>query len=405
MRLTAPHTLIDAPIALPASKSISNRLLILQALSSQGDLIGLSKAADTVTLQKLLTEMPAVMDVGHAGTAFRFLTAFLSIQEGEFVLTGSERMKNRPIEILVEALRGLGAEIQYLEKVGFPPLKIIGKPLIGGEINMESNVSSQFISALMMIAPYMKNGLNINLIGEVVSQPYIEMTRSIMQSCGVDLNYKNNQIIIAYGRYRFNSITVEKDWSAASFWYELVSIGKVPHLLVSDITENSIQGDSRVVQLFKSFGVNSHFDEFGLHLSYDTELKNECLRLLDFSDTPDLVQPFLTTIAAKNYSMVLTGVHNLQFKETDRLQAMKNELRKLNSHIDIQSDSVLMMKGLDNNVSEPINISTYQDHRMAMSFAPLAFVYGSIGIENPEVVHKSYPDYWAQLEKLGFSIH
>ena len=388
------------PVTLPASKSISNRLLIIQALSAEGKITNLSDAEDTVVLQKLLREMPSVFDVGHAGTAFRFLTAFLSITKGEYILTGSDRMKQRPIAPLVDALRVLGANIQYLEQEGFPPLQIVGQELVGGTVEIESSTSSQFISALMLIAPNLKNGLEIVLAGDVVSKPYIEMTASLMKRCNARIDFTGNRIIMPPSNYIFSPIEVEYDWSAAGFWYELVAISKTPHLLLSGLKPESIQGDSRVVKLFELFGVQSNFDSAGLHLSYSsTEKKSP--RLLDFKETPDLVQPFFAMIAAKNFPMVLTGTRNLQFKETDRLQAMKNELKKFGAEIDIATDSVLLLKGMGVGLNTSITIKTYNDHRMAMAFAPLALL-ANLEIENPEVVEKSYPNYWIEMEKLGF---
>jgi len=402
MIIKAPNKILDVPVTLPASKSISNRLLIIQALSQSGEITNLSEAEDTVVLQKLLCEMPSTFDVGHAGTAYRFLTAFLSISKGEHILTGSERMKERPISPLVEALRDLGANIEYLEKEGFPPLKIVGQDLIGGKVEIESSTSSQFISALMLIAPKLKNGLEIRLKGDVVSKPYLEMTVALMRSCNAKVDFTGNTIKILSAKYSFVNIEVEYDWSAAGFWYELVVIAKIPHLLLSGVKPKSIQGDSRVMELFKMFGVQSKFDNAGLHLSYSsTEI--ESARLLDFKETPDLVQPFLAMIAAKNFNMVLSGTRNLQFKETDRLQAMKNELKKFGAEIDIAEDSVLLLKGIDAELKESISIKTYQDHRMAMAFAPLA-ILRDLELESPEVVEKSYPTFWKEWSKIGFTM-
>ena len=402
MIIKSPNIILDMPVTLPASKSISNRLLIIHALSQNGEITNLSDAEDTVVLQTLLHEMPSTFDVGHAGTAYRFLTAFLSITKGEHILTGSDRMKERPIAPLVEALRNLGANIEYLEKDGFPPLKIVGQDLVGGKVEIESSTSSQFISALMLIAPKLKNGLEIVLKGDVVSKPYLEMTAALMRSCNTKVDFTGNTIKIPSANYSFENIEVEYDWSAAGFWYELVAIARLPHLLLSGVKPESIQGDSRVIELFKLFGVQSKFDNEGLHLSF-TDSEIECPRILDFKETPDLVQPFLAMIAAKNFNMVLSGTRNLQFKETDRLQAMKNELKKFGAEIDIADDSVLMLKGFNAELSQPISIKTYQDHRMAMALAPLS-VFGDLVIENAEVVVKSYPSYWNEMKKLGFEI-
>lgn len=402
MKLSAPNKFADIPVILPASKSISNRLLIIQALAGTGEISNLSNAEDTTILRTLLNEMPPTFDVGHAGTTFRFLTAFLAINKGEHILTGSNRMKHRPIAPLVDALRVLGADIQYLEKEGFPPLKIVGRELEGGCVEIESSISSQFMSALMLIAPKLKNGLEIVLKGDVVSKPYLEMTAALMNSSNAKVIFTGNRIVIPKANYFFKSMEVEYDWSAAAFWYELVAISKMSHLLLVGVKPESIQGDSRVVELFGLFGVQSRFNEDGLQLSYSrTEI--ESAGLLDFKETPDLVQPFLAMLAVQNFKMGLSGTRNLQFKETDRLLAMKNELKKFGAEIDITADSVLMLKGIYSKLSPIIQVKTYQDHRMAMAFAPLS-VLTNLEIEHPEVVEKSYPNYWAEMKKIGFVI-
>ncbi len=406
MRLSAPNSINEAAVEVPSSKSISNRLLIIKALSDSGlgEITNLSRAQDTIVLAQLLTEMPAVFDVGHAGTAFRFLTGYLAITKGEHILTGSDRMKLRPISLLVDALKTLGAEIQYLEKEGFPPLKINGKELIGGQIEIDSSVSSQFISALMLIAPKLKNGLEIKLTGSKVSVPYLKMTAELMHNCGANVGFKGDVISITKSDYYFDSMEVEYDWSAVSFWYELVVIAQLPYLHIANVKQISIQGDKRVIELFSSFGVASTFDETGLHLRYSKPKEINCPRILDFKETPDLVQPFLAMAAVIGFTIVISGTHNLQFKETNRAQAMKNELSKFGVLLDVSDDSILMMQGLKENFHTLVNIETYQDHRMAMALAPLALISGELDIENPEVVEKSYPDYWHQLQKLGFKL-
>ena len=401
MKLHTPHTFLDATIQLPASKSISNRLLIIQAISGQGVIENLSDAEDTVVLNRLLLERPAVMDVGHAGTAFRFLTAFLSVTPGIWTLTGSDRMKKRPIAPLVNALRNLGAEIEYLEEEGFPPLRISGKTLKGGKVSISSGVSSQFISALLMIAPTFERGVELELTGDVVSVPYIEMTKTLMRNCGAEVSQNKNVLTVSSAAYRWEKMEVEYDWSAAAFWYEWVAIAKIPHVLLSGVKPESIQGDARVAKLFAPFGVESSFDSDGLHLRYRAPQQLDIPRIMDFSGTPDLVQPYLASIAAYNYPMVLAGTRNLQWKETDRLHAMKTELQKLGAIIDIAEDSVLLLKGINNHFPVPVSISTYDDHRMAMTFAPFVSICHELEILHPEVVQKSYPNYWLEVQKMG----
>ena len=406
MRLIAPNTIQETTVEIPASKSISNRLLIIQALSEfgVGEISNLSRAQDTIVLDQLLTEMPSQFDVGHAGTAFRFLTSYLAITKGEHILTGSDRMKQRPISPLVNALRSLGAEIQYLEEEGFPPLKIKGKELVGGQVEIDSSISSQFITSLMLIAPKLIRGLEIKLKGNQVSIPYLKMTAELMRQCGALVEFMDNVISISKSDYEFDSFEVEYDWSAASFWYELVVIGQIPHLHIANVKQESIQGDKRAIELFQPFGVESIFDETGLHLRYSKPKEINCRRILDFKETPDLVQPFLTMTAAVGFTIVISGTHNLQFKETNRALAMKNELSKFGIVIDVADDSILMMQGVGKDFHSRVIIKTYQDHRMAMAVAPMVLISGELEIENPEVVDKSYPDYWKQLQNLGFRV-
>ncbi|MFT4753034.1 MAG: 3-phosphoshikimate 1-carboxyvinyltransferase [Salibacteraceae bacterium] len=400
MKISAPKQLIDYPIEVPTSKSISNRLLMMQAMSGLGEIKDLSNAQDTQTLNALLTNMPAVMDVGHAGTAFRFLTAFLTIQKGTYLLTGSDRMKQRPIQVLVDALRQLGADITYLENEGFPPLKIKGGTILKGTIKVNARISSQFISALMMIGPYVDNGLEIQLANEPVSKPYIEMTAQLMRGCGVEVMYTNKGISIPSGAYSFSTYTIEKDWSSIGFWCELVVISKMSHLLIHKVTTDSIQGDREVLTLFKPLGLASHFDYKGLHLRFDESVISKTKKSIDFTNSPDLVQPFVATLAGISQSQTITGIITLKGKETDRCMALKKELLQFGSHLAYTENKMKVKAEKFTNPQEIVK--TYQDHRMAMAFAPLAFKCGELNIQNPEVVNKSYPQYWSQLQKLGF---
>jgi len=399
MKVIAPNKITSNTVEVPTSKSIANRLLIMQALAGEGKIKNLSRADDTVVLQEMLTNLPDTLNVGHAGTAFRFLTAFLAITNGSWILTGSDRMKKRPIFPLVDALQQLGADIEYLESEGFPPLKINGKSLNGGEVTVDSSMSSQFISALMMIGPKLKNGLSMNTSGKTVSVSYIEMTKKLMQQCGAKLNSIAGKIEIQHSNYDFGTIEVEKDWSSISFWYEMVLIGKIEHLLINEVVEDSIQGDAYVQELFKPFGIESKFDSEGLHLRYNTPV-TELPAKIDLNSTPDLTQPFIVAMAAIGHEIEITGIQHLRHKETDRAEALKIELAKFGAELLVSNSSLTLKKGTTHN--SKIAIKTYQDHRMAMAFAPLAWMYDGIEIENPEVVAKSYPDFWIQLEKLGF---
>ena len=399
MKVIAPNKIKNNSIEVPTSKSIANRLLIIQALAKTGEIKNLSTANDTVILHKMLRTLPMIMDVGHAGTAFRFLTSFLSITNGAWVLTGSDRMKKRPISPLVDALRYLGADIEYTESEGFPPLKINGKPLNGGTVTIDSSLSSQFISALMMIGPKLKNGLKISIKGEQVSVSYIEMTKKLMQQCGAKMAISNGGVEIKNSDYDFGVIAVERDWSAISFWYEMVLIGEIAHVLISDVVENSIQGDAFVQDLFLPFGVHSRFDSEGLHLSYESPLADLPSKI-NLNSTPDLTQPFIVAMAAIGHEIEITGVQHLKHKETDRAEALKIELAKFGAELAVSDASLTLKKGT---IHKPKTaIKTYQDHRMAMAFTPLSLIYREIEIENPEVVTKSYPDFWTQCKKLGF---
>ncbi len=400
MKLTAPDKYSNAVVEVPTSKSIANRLLIIQALAGSGLISDLSEAKDTQILKELTRSLPPVLDVGHAGTTFRFLTSFLALQQGTFVLTGSTRMRERPISVLVDALKELGANITYIDKKGFPPLKIIGAELLGREINVKANISSQFITALMLIGPYLESGLTIKLEGKMVSFPYISMTASLMESCGLPISIHGNQIMVPEGKYNFRSIKVEKDWSAIAFWYEYVAVGKIPHILIKEVSKHSIQGDSKVREVFEKLGVESSFDHLGLHLSFN-EGKVATKRLnFDLIQTPDLAQPLVVACVAQGHQAIITGLSTLKNKETDRGKALKVELAKLGIDIKVGEDFIELPGG-DVKVKPTIRINTYEDHRMAMAFAPLVLMTKILEIDHPDVVEKSYPHFWKQLSGTG----
>ena len=389
---------ITVRINLPASKSISNRALILDALSySPYDIQNLSNCDDTNVLVNALDSNDTTFDVGAAGTSMRFLTAFLSKTVGEWVITGSERMKQRPIKLLVEALNSLGARIEYIENEGFPPLRIFGSALIGGEIHLNGNVSSQYISALMMIAPCMQNGLKIVLDGKIISKPYIDMTKQMMDEYGVDVDFLCNVIQIKPQDYQPIPYKVESDWSAASYWYEILSLVGKGGVFLYGLGENSYQGDSKVANLFEQLGVKTSYLSDGVLLSTNGESTSKME--YDFTNQPDLTQTFAVTCCLKDIHFSFSGLESLKIKETDRIAALINELRKLGFLLVESEQNKLEWLGERCEVSENISIKTYDDHRMAMAFAPAALFY-SITIENPEVVSKSYPDFWKDFDQL-----
>jgi 3-phosphoshikimate 1-carboxyvinyltransferase len=336
-------------------------------------------------------------DIGAAGTAMRFLTAFLSKTMGEWVITGSERMKQRPIKLLVDALRSLGARIEYIEKEGFPPLHIFGSALTGGEIQLNGSVSSQFISALMMIAPYMQNGLRIKLEGEVISLPYIQMTINMMKEYGVEVTFKNKEIEIKPQLYKPIQYKVESDWSAASYWYEIMSIVGKGQIFLKGLYKNSLQGDSKVAELFEQLGVKTEYKADGVIL---TPNNNHVSNFeYDFIDQPDLAQTFAVTCCLKNIPFHFKGVQSLKIKETNRIEALIRELMKLGYVLFEPVDGELAWEGQHCKPLSTISIATYEDHRMAMAFAPATLIT-PIAIEHPEVVSKSYPDFWKDFNRL-----
>lgn len=393
---------VSSNVNLPASKSITNRAFIINSLS--GGVINIVKpsdAEDSIILKELLNEKGQVFNTNHAGTVMRFLTALFSILEGERVLTGSERMKQRPVKELTEALIALGADIQYLEKEGFPPLKIKGKKLSGGKIAVDSSVSSQFISAILMIAPYLKNGLEINLKGHVISAPYIEMTVDMMKICGAQVEEKGNSISVMPGNYKPTDIIVEQDWSAASYWYELVALSKEAKITLPGLSKSTIQGDSELDNIFKNFGVQSQETEGNIVIK---KLYKPVVTQFDydFTNCPDLAQTVAVTMAAKGIKGTLSGLKSLRIKETDRISALSSELKKLGVQTVCGTDYIQIPSC---KIQKPtVAIETYQDHRMAMAFAPLAVLLGEIKIKNPGVVKKSYPGFWIELENAGFKI-
>lgn len=411
MKLLAPNGPLTGEVELPISKSIANRYQIIAALESkrvmlnlflhltnvdnnqtlkqvQGDGLELLPE-DVKILHRALKSDETEINIGMAGTAMRFLTAFYSIQEGEtVVLTGDERMKQRPISELVTVLRQLGAEIDYLENDGFPPLKIVGKQLKGGKVEISASISSQFVSALMMIGPMMQDGLEIQLKGKVLSKPYIELTASCMRNCGVEVVIGESQISIPSGTYVVSDLDIESDWSAASYFYALAAARPNSKFLLKGLILNSSQGDSILKEWFSQMGVASVQNGNGVEISSSETINFP--KSIDFTHNPDLAQTFAFLAVTLRKPLVLTGLDNLRFKETDRVKALRRELKKLGVFVAIRGDSLSI---LDSMSCDKAFIETYNDHRMAMSAAVLSTVI-PIEIENPEVVAKSFPGFW-----------
>lgn len=391
---------INTQIKLPASKSISNRALIINALSySPYDIENLSDCDDTEVMVKALDSNDTHFDVGAAGTSMRFLTAFLAKTVGEWTITGSDRMKERPIKLLVDALNSLGAKIEYIEKEGYPPLKIYGSALVGGEIRMSGGISSQYISALMMIAPFMRDGLKLILEGEVISTPYIYMTIKMMQDFGVKVEFEKNIITIVPQNYQPIRYTVESDWSAASYWYEVLSILGKGEILLEGLQAHSYQGDSKVAELFESLGVQTEYVKEGVILKTTNQY---CSKFeYDFVNQPDLAQTFAVTCCLKDIPFYFKGVQSLKIKETNRVEALIVELKKLGFIVYEPAEGHLAWDGQKVKIDDlrTPSIATYHDHRMAMAFAPAA-LQSPIIIENPQVVTKSYPNFWDDFEKI-----
>ena len=387
-----------------SSKSESNRLLIIKALSEKEIKIkNLSKANDSVLLKNLLeSENLVVWDAQDAGTSFRFLTSFLAIKKEHVVLSGTERMKQRPVKVLVDALNKIGAEILYLENEGFPPIYVKGKiNQVKNKLDIPGDISSQYISSLLLIAPLLEKGIEINIEEPFYSRPYVNMTLNLMNSFGIKSEVKGNKISIKNQEFSSGSYIVESDWSAASYWYSILSISdNINNLTLQGLKKKSNQGDSVISELMKSFGVNTQYKEDGIVL---TKIKLDTEEIeLDFRDCPDLAQTILVVAAYHKIKLKVSGVESLKIKETDRLLAMKNELKKMGCDF-YEEGNYWVLEKRSQEIDEELSIDTYKDHRMAMAFAPLASKK-SIIINDPDVVVKSYPTYWEDLKKVGFII-
>src|SRR5690554_1780289 len=398
-------------IEIGGSKSESNRLLVLQALFPNISIKNLSESDDTLVLQQGLKAGNGTIDVHHAGTAMRFLTAYFAAKEGtEIILTGSKRMQERPIGILVDALKSLGSDIEYLKKEGFPPLKIAGRSLSKNTVRIKADVSSQYISALMLIAPTLPTGLCILLEGEVTSTPYIEMTLSLLKKIGIEVSFEGNEIRIFPKKTISDTlIAVESDWSSASYFYSLTALSTQFEIQLSTFAEHSIQGDSALSEIYKIFGVETKFrsiesdsdGERNIIVLSKQKIQLPASLVLDLSNTPDLAQTLAVSCFGLGIGCHLSGLHTLKIKEADRLVALKTELEKLGAAITIDDNSLYLEKS--STIHSGCQIDTYQDHRMAMAFAPLS-IRTNITVNNADVVSKSYPNFWIDIEKTGIEV-
>lgn len=404
-KVIAPHPAnIVGEIVLNGSKSIANRALIIRALCGENfNIDNLSNADDTAVLQQLLESESSTLDAGAGGTTFRFLTAYLATREGkDTILTGSERMQQRPIRILVDALNALGANITYLKKDGFPPLRIKGKKLKGGKISIPADTSSQYISALLMIGPTLQGGLQLTLEGEIVSLPYILMTLNLMKYFGAEWSMKGNTIHVQQGIYTPRDFFVEADWSAASYFYSICALSEKAEIKLHGLMEESVQGDAVIAYIMEKFGVESKFEDRTVTLTKKSGFVADDFFEYDFLECPDLAQTVISYGAAAGIKMECHGLKTLRIKETDRIAALHNELSPLGVSLKETGKDQWLLKINQHNTQVALQVKTYEDHRMAMSIAPLALKVKEVVIEEPQVVTKSYPAFWNDLEKLGF---
>lgn len=409
IKLTHPTKKVSGTVQLTGSKSESNRALIIQALSKgKVNIENLSSADDTVLLTKALKDATAegtgtkTIDIGPAGTAMRFMTSYLNLLPGDFILTGTARMQQRPIGILVDALKGIGADVHYKNKPGFPPLHIEGKMWQSkDQVSIKGDVSSQYISSLLLIASSLKKGLTINIEGELTSRPYVTMTLNMLAEAGIQHQWEGNSIKISPQEAQETTIYIEPDWSAASYWYAMVALAQEGEIYLPGLKKNSLQGDIAIAEIMTHFGVKTTFEEKGILLQKTADKSDKTL--FDFKECPDLAQTVVVVAAALKRNVSFTGLETLKIKETDRIAALQNEIAKFGAILTADGE----IYHLDSSaVAEPesISIATYEDHRMAMAFAPLALVFNEIKIEEPQVVEKSYPAYWEHLTAQGFSI-
>ncbi|QOG03575.1 3-phosphoshikimate 1-carboxyvinyltransferase [Flavobacterium sp. MDT1-60] len=398
---TTQHNL-QGQIAVTGSKSETNRLLLLKALFPNITLANTSNSDDSEVMQKALVGNDEIVDIHHAGTAMRFLTAYFAVNEGrDVVMTGSGRMQERPIKILVEALAQLGVEISYEKEVGYPPIKIKGKKVTASKVTLAANVSSQYISALLLVASKLENGLELTLEGEITSIPYIKMTLALLNDLDIQTSFEGN-VIKVYPKETVASkeMVVESDWSSASYFFSLVALADTASITLTSYKENSLQGDSELVSFYEKLGVKTTFQNNKMTLVKQENFKYETINF-ELNNTPDIAQTIVVTCLGLGIGCHLTGLHTLKIKETDRLEALKIELTKLGATISVTNDSLTLTAS--ENINHNVKIATYNDHRMAMAFAPLALKVPII-IEDAGVVSKSYPDFWNDLETLNLQI-
>lgn len=398
---TTQHNL-QGQIAVTGSKSETNRLLLLKALFPNITLANTSNSDDSEVMQKALVGNDEVVDIHHAGTAMRFLTAYFAVNEGrDVVMTGSARMQERPIKILVEALAQLGVEISYEKEVGYPPIKIKGKKVTASKVTLAADVSSQYISALLLVASKLENGLELTLEGEITSIPYIKMTLALLDDLDIKTSFEGN-VIKVYPKESVASkeMVVESDWSSASYFFSLVALADTASITLTSYKENSLQGDSELVSLYEKLGVKTTFENNKMTLVKQENFNYKTVNF-ELNNTPDIAQTIVVTCLGLGIGCHLTGLHTLKIKETDRLEALRIELTKLGANISVTNDSLTLVAS--ENINHNIKIATYNDHRMAMAFAPLALKVPII-IEDAGVVSKSYPDFWNDLKALNFEI-
>ncbi|MFN3138836.1 MAG: 3-phosphoshikimate 1-carboxyvinyltransferase [Allomuricauda sp.] len=404
LQLSAPyHKKIQKTIAITGSKSETNRSLLLQALFPNIKIENLSNSDDGEVMQKGLGKSEGTVDIHHAGTAMRFLTAYFASQEGKHVtLTGSERMQERPIQVLVEALRSLGADIEYLKEEGYPPLNIKGKTLEKSTVSLPANISSQYISALLLIAPSLKNGLKLELVGKITSVPYIKMTLALLEQIGVETTFEGNKITVAPQKaVADTTLVVESDWSSASYFYSIAALCEAgSEIQLASYKKNSLQGDSILAEIYTSFGVETSFSNNSIVLKKNNEPITNYLEY-DLSNAPDIAQTIAVTCLGLGIGCHLAGLHTLPIKETDRLAALQTELGKFGAKVEIDAESLTLHP--QNNLKPEVSVDTYNDHRMAMAFGPLA-LKADFTVNDAEVVSKSYPDFWSDLKTLGFLV-
>lgn len=398
----SPFTIDDSQLNITGSKSETNRLLLLKALFPNITLANTSNSDDSEVMQKALVGNDEIVDIHHAGTAMRFLTAYFAVNEGrEVVMTGSSRMQERPIKILVDTLRQLGVEISYEKEEGYPPIRIKGKKVTASKVTLAANVSSQYISALLLVASKLENGLELTLEGEITSIPYIKMTLALLTDLDIKTSFEGNVIkVFPKESVETKEMVVESDWSSASYFFSLVALSKSAKITLSSYKENSLQGDSELVSLYEKMGVKTTFQNNKMTLEKVAGFNYQDVNF-ELNNTPDIAQTIVVTCLGLGIGCHLTGLHTLKIKETDRLEALKTELTKLGANISVTNDSLTLLKS--DTINHDVKIGTYNDHRMAMAFAPLAIKVPII-IEDAGVVSKSYPDFWDDLKALNFQI-